>query len=75
MDEQEILRRANELVASYGLRAEIMPGIFSVGVQGDGRTYTPVIELIGTHPGNELLRKISTELSNTLPINRVTIRL
>ncbi len=75
MKEKEILRKANEIVAPYGLRAEIFPDLLSVGVQGDNRTYTPIINLIGPHPGNEVLSKLSTEISNTLPINRVTIQI
>ncbi len=75
MNDQEILQKANELVAPYGLRAEIFPDLFSVGVQGDGRTYTPIINLIGPHPGDEVLKKLSTEISNTLPVNRVTIQI
>lgn len=75
MSEQEILQKANEMIASHGLTAEILPDLFSVGVQGDGRTYTPILNLIGPHPGNDVLKKLSTELSNNLPINRVTIQI
>lgn len=72
---QEILARANEIVSPYGLEAEILEDIFSVGVGGDDRTYTPVINLKGPFPGYEVLAKLSTEISNVLPINRVTFEL
>lgn len=76
MEKEEILARANEIVVPYELRAEIFEDpIRSVGVGGDERTYTPVINLIGSFPGYEILAKISSEISNTLPINRVTFQL
>jgi len=68
----ELLRQANEIVAKYGLRAEILPGAWSVGVQGDERTYTPVIIVAGKFPGHEILSEISTALTNNLKINRIT---
>ena len=75
MDNEEILQRVTEMVAPHGLRAEIFPGIFSVGVQGDDRTYTPVVNLIGPHPGNDVLATLGTRISNELPINRVTFEI
>lgn len=73
-EEQELARAANEMVREYGLRAEVFPGVRSVGVQGDDRTYTPAINLIGPHPGNQKLKEISTRLTNELRINRVTFQ-
>lgn len=75
MDEQEILYRANEMVAPYGLRAELFPDIWSVGVQGDQRTFTQIVNLIGPHPGNDTLAMLSTKICNELPINRVTFEI
>lgn len=72
MTTEEIVERVNVIVTPYGLEAEILEGINSVGVGGDNRTYTPVICLRGEFPGWEVLAKLSTEISNTLPINRVT---
>ncbi len=75
MNQEEILVRANAIVAPYNLRAEIFGDpIGSVGVGGDERTYTPVINIIGFFPGYEILARISSEISNTLPINRVTFQ-
>lgn len=78
MENSEILRIANEIVGPHGLRAEF-PGdpetVKSVGVGGDFRTYTPVLVLIGPHPGNEILGQVSTEISNRTPVNRVTFQL
>ena len=75
MERKEILKRANKIVAPYGLRAEILGDIHSVGVGGDTRSYTPVINLIGPHPGNEVLAQLSNKIGNELPINRVTFQL
>ena len=75
MQKEEILARANEITAPYELRAEIFEDIMSVGVGGDERTYTQVINLIGSFPGYKILAKISSEISNVLPINRVTFQL
>ena len=76
MESGEILRRANEIASPHGLRAEFLGSdLFSVGVGGDERSYTRVVNLIGTDPGDEVLAKISREISNTLPINRVTFEI
>jgi len=73
LESYEILTKANELASAYGLKAEFLSDdAFSVGVQGDQRTYTPVINLIGPWPGNDVLRRLSTEISNTVKVNRVT---
>ncbi|MEK7150646.1 MAG: hypothetical protein AAB783_00400 [Patescibacteria group bacterium] len=73
--EPEILARANEIAQRYGLSVEIPEGIQSVGVGGDERTYTPIVFLIGPFPGWEVIEKISSEISSTLPINRVTYQI
>lgn len=72
MANTEILARANEIVNPHGLQAEIFEGINSVGVGGDQRTYTPVINLVGAYSDWELLGTLAREIANTLPINRVT---
>jgi hypothetical protein len=73
LESYEILVKANELASAYGLKAELLSDdAFSVGVQGDQRTYTPVITLVGPWPGNVALRRLSTEICNTVKVNRVT---
>ena len=72
MNNEELLRKANEIAAKYGLQAELLPDIFSVGVQGDARSYLPVIVLKGTFPGWDIIQRVATEIPNVLPVNRVT---
>ena len=72
MTDEEILEKANAIVASHDLMAEFLGDAHSVGVGGDNRTYTRVICLVGPFPGWDVLAQLSTEISNTLPINRVT---
>ena len=67
-----ILVQAKKIVGGHGLEVEIIDGIFSVGVGGDVRSYTPVVNISGPFPGWEVLEKLSSEITNTLPINRVT---
>jgi hypothetical protein len=71
---REILARANPLVAANGLQAEFLEAQ-SVGVQGDNRTYTDVMVLVGPHPGNEVLAELVSKICSSLPINRVTYEL
>ncbi len=71
----ELTAKVNEIVAPYGLTAEIPLGINSVGVGGDERTYTPIVILIGEFPGYDVLDQLKSEICNTLPINRVTFQL
>ncbi len=75
MTELEVLKVANEIVSPYGLRAEFLGDAYSVGVGGDSRSYTRVIVLIGSHPRNEILASLSTEIGNRTGINRITIEL
>ena len=72
MEDTELLEKTNKIVEPYGLTAEILPDISSVGVQGDSRTYSPVMVLKGPFPGWDILEKLSTEISNTTQVNRVT---
>jgi phosphoribosylformylglycinamidine synthase subunit PurS len=71
-DRAKLLEVVNEITNPHGLRAEYLPGALSVGVMGDDRTYTPVIVLVGPHPGDEILQVVSSEISNRTLINRVT---
>lgn len=74
IDKEEVLLRANKIVSPYDLRAEFLEGIYSVGVQGDERSYLPVICLVGPmRVDDSRLPEISSELTNTLPVNRVTL--
>ena len=75
MDEETILSVANEIANPFGLHAEIFDGIRSVGVTGDYRSYTSVINLIGPFPGYEALAKISSDICNRTPVNRVTFQI
>ncbi len=75
MVKEEIIRRVNEIVAPYGLHAEIFEGIKSVGVGGDARSYTPVVNIIGPFPGYDVLSKISSEITNVVSVNRVTFQI
>ena len=68
----ELLRKVNEIAAKYGLWAEFFPEVLSVGVQGDNRTYLPVVVLKGPFPGWDVIERVSTEIPNMLPVNRVT---
>lgn len=75
MSETEILEAANKIVGLYGLKAEFLGNVYSVGVGGDNRTYTRTLVLMGPNPGDEILASLSTKISNTLGINRVTFEL
>jgi hypothetical protein len=75
MNKRTLLRRLREMVKPFGLDAIIFNDVLSVGVQGDQRTVTPVACLIGRFPGHKVLDKLSSEISNALPINRVTYEL
>ena len=71
MTDEESLEIAKEIAKGFGLEAELMPGAFSVGVGGDCRTYTGVINLRGPWHGHEKLAEISTQITNRTSINRV----
>lgn len=75
MTKNQILEKARIILAPYGLTAELFENIFSVGVGGDERSYTPVLNISGPFPGYDILEKVSAEISNILPINRVTFQL
>lgn len=75
MTNEEILAKANEIATRHGLSVEFLGNIQSVGVQGDNRTYTPVLVLVGLFPGWEIIEAVSTEITNTVDVNRVTYEL
>jgi len=70
--DEDVLQKTNEIAGKHNLSAEILPEALSVGVQGDNRTYLPVIVLKGEFPGWDILRQVSTEITNTVNVNRVT---
>lgn len=71
--EKEVQEMVVKIANKYELRASVPPGIRSVGVGGDERSYTPVVVLNGSaFPGWEVLERVSNEITNTCPINRVT---
>lgn len=72
MEDSDILRVANQIAAPHGLRAEVPPGVKSVGVAGDSRTYKSVVVLTGRFPGHDVLASVSTEISNRTEGCRVT---
>jgi GMP synthase PP-ATPase subunit len=72
MCETEMLRIANEIVWPHGMTAEFLGDWMSVGVQGDNRTYTRVIVISGGNYSAELIAELSTQISNRVPVNRVT---
>ena len=69
--DEKITAAIDVIVSPYGLKAEVLPDILSVGVQGDERTYLPVVILTGPHPGYEVLSRLSLDITNSVPINRV----
>ena len=75
MSREEILLKAEEIAAREDLKVEFLEDVQSVGVGGDDRTYTPVLVLIGPFPGWDVLAKISTEITNTVHVNKVTYEL
>ena len=66
------LATANEIAAPAGLTAEYLGIARAVGVVGDNRALTPVINLMGLFPGYDVLAEVSTRISNTIPIVKVT---
>lgn len=68
----QILAQINDIVRPYWLSAEYLEGIQTVGVQGDDRSYTPAVVLVGPFPGYQILGKLSNRISNETPVNRVT---
>ena len=75
MTNEEIVEAVNKISEPFGLKAEILPNSMSVGVGGDNRSYTPVVNLSGPFPGWDILEKVSLEITNTLPVNRVTFEI
>jgi hypothetical protein len=71
----DIKRRVEEIISLHDLTVDVPRGIFAVGVQGDERSYTPVVILRGQMPEKLVLDKISNKISNTLPVSRVTFEI
>ncbi len=67
-----VLDQINTLVAPFNLVASYLGEVKSVGVGGDNRSYTRAIVLSGPFPGWDILEKLSSQIGNTMPINRVT---
>ncbi|MDP2665848.1 MAG: hypothetical protein Q8P23_04455 [bacterium] len=58
---------------SLAINARVPVGIFSTGVVGDQRMYGPIVILTyECFPGYDHLQKISTDITNSLPVSRVT---
>lgn len=59
----------------YNLKFAIPEGLFSTGVKGDNRTYSFIVLIFGPKLGEgmtyEVLDKLSTEICNRVPVNRV----
>ncbi len=71
-EEARAITMANEILLPYGFTAEMMPeNIMSRGNQGDHPSYTRVICITGPFVKTELLQKISVELTNKIPVNRI----
>ena len=71
IDELEVIlkRHAGENLA---INARVPLGIFSTGVVGDQRMYAPIVILTyECFPGYDHLQKISTDITNSLPVSRV----
>ena len=66
---------ADKIAMQFNLTAEVFEGPRSVGVGGDMRTFTPVVNLIGDFPGHEVLATVSNRITSELPVNRVTFQL
>ena len=77
MIDLEALKLANAIVNPYGLQAEFLGNVRSVGVGGDCRTYTRAIVLTGALPvpDYDTLRSLATQIGNTTRINRITIEI
>ena len=51
------------------MQVDVLPGVRSVGVGGDVRTYMPVVQVRG--PWGEHVEAMSEKIMNTLPVNRI----
>lgn len=72
MGDNELLKKVNEIAAKHCLKAEFLGDVHSVGVRGDERAYLPVVVLVGPFPGWNVLEQVSSEITNTLEVGRVT---
>lgn len=56
----------------HAINAMVPHGVFAVGVMGDRRVYSPIVALAYDHfPGYDHLQKISSAITNSLPVSRV----
>lgn len=69
---EELLMKVNVISLKHDLKAEFLPGAYSVGVRGDARSYLPTVVLVGPFPGWDVLEVVSSEITNSLEIGRVT---
>ena len=72
MDNDELLRGANEIAVKHNLKAEFLGDVRTVGVRGDDRSYLPTVVLTGLFPGWDVLEQVSSEITNKLDIGKVT---
>jgi GMP synthase (glutamine-hydrolysing) len=68
---EELTEDANKIANKYDVEAKALP-VYSVGVQGDGRTYTPPVAVWGVSDW-ETLDDLSTNITNNMRgrVNRV----
>lgn len=56
----------------FTINVMVSPGLFAVGITGDQRTYAPIVALtFDRFPGYNRLQALSTDITNSLPVNRV----
>jgi P2-related tail formation protein len=71
-EEKEALRLANQIIQSFGLKAEMLPKEhMSRGAQGDEPTYTRIILLTGPLIDQNVLAELSTSITNKVPVNKI----
>ncbi len=71
-EEERMIAAVNELVSPYGLGAEFLGQVMTVGVVGDFRAYTRVINLTGLPIHHKVLACLANDICNTFPITRIT---
>lgn len=69
---KEMLKMARNIASRYGFGVRIRWDIQTVAVKGDGRAYEPIAELTGSYQCQNLTR-VSTELTNYLPLSRIVL--
>lgn len=66
---ENILR---ENADGHAINAMVPQGVFAVGAKGDHRVYSPIVALTyDRFPGYDHLQKISSAITNSLPVSRV----